>query len=60
LVPQAPAAIAMIIFFLFQMATLAVPVSAYLKGRELNQGNRTYMRSTNKREAEAMARYPKN
>jgi hypothetical protein len=25
-----------------------------------NQGNRTYIRSTIKREAEAMARYPKN
>ena len=55
LIPQAPAAITIMLFFRFQMAMLAVAVST-LFGRI---GNRTYMRSTIKKEAAAIEKYPK-
>ena len=58
LIPQAPAAITIMLFFRFQMAMLAVTVST-LFCRIAKSGNRTYMRRTIKKEAAAIEKYPK-
>ena len=52
----------MAILFFSQIATLAVPVSGVNLeyGQIIESGNRTYTRSTIKREAEASAIKPKN
>ena len=53
MIPHTPVAIAVTIFFLFQMATLVVTLSTEFA----KSVNRTYMRSTIKREAAAMTKY---
>jgi hypothetical protein len=58
LIPQAPVAITIMLFFRFQIAMLAVTVSAIF-GRIAKSRNRTYMRSTIKKEAAAIEKYPK-
>ena len=63
LVAHKPAEIAMMNFFLFQMAMLAESMSKILLGKMAalpKMLRTTYMRSTIKREAPATARYPKN
>ena len=58
LAPHALVAIAMTILFIFQMARLAAPVSAQLSSI-IGSGNRTYIRSTIRKEAAAVAKNPK-
>jgi hypothetical protein len=63
LVAHTPAEIAMMDFFLFQIAMLAKDMSKFLPrkmGASPKMHKTTYIRSTIKREAPATARYPKN
>ena len=59
LVTHAPAAIAIMTFFLFQMAMLVAMNASLEKIVISKEQGRTYTRSTIKSEADAMARYPK-
>jgi hypothetical protein len=54
LIPQTPVAITIIVFFRFQMATLAVTVS----GQTDEPRHRTYMRTTIKREEAEIVIFP--